>query len=364
MNGPQVIWRLGRWIGAHGTGIMRLSWAGGSLVLRVARGKVVGAEGPDPGLIASRLGGKTAGNADLLAEARAVARAMGVDETEAVATAKAVVEEAVRSWILDPGRSLDVEDEAVEAGGGPTISLPHALVEMMLAGDGDDLASMILPDPGVLLRRSPGFLERYASLRLAEEADLIVAKVTGQRTADEIARRSPHGPGEVLRLLAALVIAGLLEPVPVAAVAPTDIPLDPTAITPAGPPRRLRFAWIVTAVIVLCLVLAAIAWTVIGHRSRGPSSSARWGVVVDSGCRPRDLQRILQAAGRHPAELIAQRQDRPDGEACWELVWGRFTSRGEAEAAEASVPKSLLHKGFKPVVVRITAALPTSPGGE
>jgi len=232
MDDPQVTWRLGRWIARRESGTLTLTWSSGSMTVAVVSGKVVAVHGIDPAEVAYELGFGPIGYPELLAEARAVARHEGTGETQAVGAAKTVLQRRLRTWIADPQRSLEIDDGEPEVPDGPTVSLAHAMVELMLADDDPELPRHVLPDLGVLLRRSASFLELYAPLRLSEEADLIVAKITGQRTAVEIASRSPHGQEEVIRLLAALVATGMLEPVPVAAST------DEVDLASRGPPAQ------------------------------------------------------------------------------------------------------------------------------
>ena len=362
MNEPELIWRFGRWIGAHRAGSARLTWSDGEIVLQTRNGKVVGMAGPDPSLIASELACSPTGFADLLLEARAIAQRTANPEARALAVVKSILEASLRAWILDENRKLELADSEIEAEEGPTISLPHAVVEMFLGDDEADLGSAVLPDPQVLLRRGPGFLEAYAALQLTEEADLIAAKITGQRTAEEIAARSPHGSREVLRLLGALVVAGLLEPVAVAEVEQA-MPVDLAALAPEPNRRRLSFGWIVGIVLLVVAILTVLGWTVIHNRNARSESSVRWGFVVDSGCEPQDLQRILKKAGKYPKELVAQRKDQEaGGEPCWELVWGHFASRDAAAAALSSIPQGMTSKGFSSTVVELSAD--SAPAGD
>jgi len=228
------------------------------------------------------------------------------------------------------------------------------MVETILVEDGETLARPILPDLHMVLRRSESFLEQYASLQLSEEADLIVAKLTGNRTAEEILERTPHDREEVFRLLAALVAVGLLEPVPVA-VPDEDLAQDILVKAPETeepPKRRLRVLWLVIgALVVIGLLIGGAILLSRAKASATVEDPQDWGVVVDDGCEPQDLQRILNKAGRFPDAVRAQRADSADGAPCWQLIWGRFTTRDGAEKAMAKIPRSLQRGTFTPRVI-------------
>lgn len=363
MNDPQSIWRLGRWIAARRSGELRLGWDGSELMLHVSSGRATGIEGPDPTLVARRLGCRPAGHADLLEEARAVASQTDRSETEALAIVKTVLEEALHSWLLDPGRTLEADEHEAEENDRPTISLSHAIVEAVLSDDRDDITTAILPDLNVLLRRTAGFLESYAALQLAEEADLVVAKITGQRTAEEIAGRSPHDPSEVARLMAALSAAGLLEAVPVAEVSEPVVSVAPVPREDEERSLGKRKLWLVAGAVAILLIAVAAVTLVLGHSRRQAAVKGHWGIVVDSGCDPQDLQRILRKAGQHPEDLTAQRRDLKGGVPCWQLLWGDYDSREAAQGAIASVPKALVQEGVAPDVVELTRHTTTKPSG-
>jgi len=172
----------------------------------------------------------------------ALAAAPGVAETQAVGAVKELVQLSFAAWLLDPDRQLEIVDSDVAASESPTISAAHAVVELVLSSQDPAVARAILPELDTRLRRSADFLELYSPLRLSEEADLIVAKVNGQRTAGEIAGRSPHGHDEVLNLLAALVAAGMLEPAPAeeAVEVPAPVAVDEPPARRSPPRRRPR----------------------------------------------------------------------------------------------------------------------------
>ncbi len=353
MNGPETIQRFSRWVASRPSGTARLVWRGGTLVLHVASGRVVGIEGLDP-VPLRRLGAPAVDGSDALQAAMAVAASTGRPEAEAVGLVKEMMESSLKAWMLDPFRELELIDTEPSPPGQPSISLPHVLVELVLGDGGTELTDILLPDLDVVLRRSKGFLEGYAALGLTEEADLVAAKITGQRTAEEIASRSPHDRREVIRLLAALTAAGLLEPVPVATttqeplmVAPPDFQDVPERS------RRLPAGLLVGLVALLVLILVGVAMTALKSRAGTGHEKGRWGITVDSGCEPEDLQRILRKAGRFPDAVRAMRTDPEDQGPCWQLVFGDFRSPGEAESAIASIPSRLLGNDFEPKVTPI-----------
>jgi hypothetical protein len=358
VSDPELIWRLGRWIGRRESGAAQLAWGDQELILRIHVGKIVSIEGLDPNALAQRLECEPLGNKDLLEEARSLAKVRDVAETQAVGTAKEMLQEAIHEWLLASNRGLELVDGEPDLAEGPNISITHAIVELVLADTERNVYRSILPDLGVLLRRSGNFLDLYAPLRLSEDADLIVAKITGQRTADEIASRSPHEKLDVLRLLSALVATGMLEPIPV--VVPSEeveLMPEPDAV---GPPqaRRLPVGWILAVGLVLVIIIAAAGYffTRGGQSEPVQEDPGRWAIVVDMGCEPQDLQRVLKKANEHPKDLRAIRTAIDEGDECWRLVWGEFSSQAEAEGEIGSVPNGMRRDGFDPHVVELPTA--------
>ena len=370
MRDPDLIWRLGRWLARRRSGDLLLLGSQGSLVLRLARGKILAAEGADTGLLGARLGFPAIGRENIFDEAREIAAAHGLPETQAIAAVKEILQEALEAWLLDPDRRLEIRDTEPSGDVGPTISMAHALVERVLSSQDPAVTRAILPDLNVLLRRADDFLELYSPLRLSEEADLIVAKVTGQRTAREIADRSPHGPGEVLNLLGALVAAGMLEPVPITEAADELEPV-PVLVPPDMEPERRRLpVWLLLAVLaaaVAILVLIAALWHRPGDTAEAPAASGlQWGLVVDMGCEPQELQRVLKKSHQYPKELLPLRAEAAGGSPCWRLVWGRFPDRESASRAVADIPAKLRQDGFSPHPIELPPDVQADPsaGGE
>ncbi|MGD9252937.1 MAG: hypothetical protein PVG92_03260 [Holophagae bacterium] len=375
MRDPQEIWQLGQWIGRRENGAVRLGWSDGELILRLHEGRIRFVEGVDTSELADRLSCVATGSIDLLEEARALARSGQISETSAMGGAKELLQDRLRMWMRDPEREIETVDGEPDEVEGATISITHALVELVLSDTTGGAAAAVLPDLDVLLTRSPDFLDLYAPLRLSEEADLIVAKISGERTAREVAERSDHDLNEVARLLAALVITGILEPEPNLAV-DGDVDLLPVEGVDDGERRRIPVLWILIAAAALIGVLATIAW----FMSRGePSGSApaaaaavsasgdlNWSLVVDMGCDPQDLQRVLNKAQQNSENVRPVATESGEEEPCWRLVWGRFSSSEAAMAAAADVPSAIRQEGFEPHAIELSAEdwdSPGAPGG-
>ena len=255
MSDPHEIWQLGNWIANLEGGAARLGWSGGELILRQHNGRIRFVEGVDPSELCRRLSCEPLGNIDLLEEARGLAGNGQIAETFALGTAKELLQKTIRAWLLDPQRELEVVEGEPDAVDGATISITHTLVELVLSDTTGEVARSILPDLDVLLNRSPNFLDLYGPLRLSEEADLIVSKITGERTAQEVADRSTHDPDEVVRLLAALVVTGILEPEPALLVS-GDVDLLPVDEDEISPRRQIPVTWIVAAAAALVATFA------------------------------------------------------------------------------------------------------------
>ena len=92
--------------------------------------------------------------------------------------------------------------------------------------------------------------------------------------------------------------------------------------------------------------------------SSAPSSVAAagpvWGLVVDMGCEPQDLQRVLKKAQEFPESLRPVAADAGGGYPCWRLVWGHFETRDGAVAALDGIPAEIRHEGFDPHPIELT----------
>jgi len=305
------------------------------------------------------------GSIDLLEEARLLAANRQIAELYAMGAAKELLQASLRAWLLDPAREIEVVEGEPDDVEGATVSITHTLVELILSDTSGDTASAILPDLNMVLGRSPNFLDLYGPLRLSEEADLIVSKITGERTAREVIDRATHGEGEVLRLLAALVITGILEPEP-ALLLGRDVDLLPADEVEEPSRRRIPVLWIAGAAAALLIALAAIAYVMTRPGDTAPTEVAtapdlEWALVIDMGCEPQDLQRVLKKAQENPKVLRPVAADSGDGEPCWRLVWGRFTSQAKAEAAVQEIPSKLRRQGFDPHPIELTGEELDSP---
>jgi hypothetical protein len=354
MTDPHEIWQLAQWIARHEGGAAQLRWTNGELILRISRGRIRFVEGIDTSALCHRLSCEPIGRIDLLEEARELAAAGQIAETYAMGAAKELLQQHLKQWLLDPRRELEIVEGEPDEVDGATISITHTLVELVLSDTTGATASAILPDLDVFLSRSPGFLELYSPLRLSEEADLIVSKISGERTAREVAARSEHSVDEVSRLLAALVITGILEPEP-ALLVDGEVDLLPEEEFSEPSRRRIPVSWIVGSAAVLLILLLAIAWAVTrsGDNSNvsgdaGAPSNGHWGLVVDMGCEPQDLQRVLKKADQHPDSVRPVAAESKGRDDCWQLVWGDFGSRDAAQSAAKQVPEGLRREGFDP----------------
>ena len=86
-----------------------------------------------------------------------------------------------------------------------------------------------------------------------------------------------------------------------------------------------------------------------------------WALVIDMGCEPQDLQRVLKKAQENPKVLRPVAADSGDGEQCWRLVWGRFSTQEAAESASDGIPDDLLRQGFDPHPIELTGEELESP---
>jgi len=366
MSEPHEIWQFGQWIGRLDGGAARLRWAGGELILRVHKGRIRFVEGIDTAELCRLLKCETMGSIDLLEEARLLAVRGQVAEIHTMGAAKELLQLNLRGWLLDPERELEVVEGEPDDVEGATVSITHTLVELVLSDTSGATADAILSDRGMVLGRSPRFLDLYAPLRLSEEADLIVSKITGERTAQEVIDRATHDEGEVLRLLAALVVTGILEPEP-ALLLGADMDLLPADEVGKPPRRRVPVLWIAGAAAVLIIALTVIAYVMTRPPDTAPvevvvAPDLEWGLVIDMGCEPQDLQRVLKKAQDNPKSVRPVATDSGNGEPCWRLVWGRFASQAAAEAAAQEIPKQLRRRGFDPHAIELADDKLDSPG--
>ncbi len=348
MQDHELVWQFGAWISRRESGAARLAWTDGEMVIRLRRGNVVTVEGLDADSVCRVLECEPAGHEELLEEARHIAAECGVPETQALGAVKEILQEAIASWLLDRNRRLEIVDEELDDQKGSKISVTHTMVELVLNDSDRDFIPHILPDFNVVLRRADNFLELYSPLRLSEEADLVVARITGQRTAGEISSQSPQGSPEVDRLLAALVATGMLEPVPAADV---ERDVDVLAVdlpTEEATRKELPVRWIAAVAFFVVVILASVAWLALRPRTvEPPPTDSSWTLVIDMGCEPEELQRVLKKARQYPNVLRPVQANTGDDNPCWRLVWGRFPTRADAEQGAADLPESLRMDGFE-----------------
>jgi hypothetical protein len=367
MQDPQLIWEFGRWIARRDPGTARLSWTGGEIALGVRQGRIHSALGLDPGELADRLACETTGESDLLAEARALASAHQIAETRAMGTAKEILQRAIHEWLMDPERRLDFEAEQPVVADGATISITHLLVELVLADTQRNVAESILPDRRVSLQRSSAFLELYAPLRLSEEADLIVAGLTATATVEDVAGTSNHDPEEVVRLMAALVATGVLE-ADEPEIPAQELDWPGTELDLDEPPGKKIPVWMIAAAAaVLALVIILFGWTMLrgddDPDAQVAAGSGDWGIVVEMGCEPQDLQRMMRKRNIERKSLRTVPIDSAAGDTCFRLVWGSFVNRSAAEEAMGEVPADLVEEGFEPHVIEVTELDPDDGAG-
>ncbi len=356
MKDPKQIWEFGRWIARRDPGSARLSFTGGEVVLGVRQGRIHSAEGMDPSELANRLARESAGENELLAEARALGQKHDIPETQVMGSAKEVLQGWLHQWLLDPERQFSIDDREPPEVDGATISITHAVVELVLADTKHNVAETILPDSGISLQRSGSFLELYAPLRLSEEADLIVASITGSATLAEIERESVHSGDEVIRLVAALVATGVLDASDFVTPA-DDLDWPDTDLDDDGGLRRKIPVWLIGAAAAVVLIVVAVAMFLI-FRGGEPEEAAAvgsgdWGVVVEMGCEPQDLQRMLRKRNLEPKAFRTLMTDPTNGSNCARLVWGSFANRVAAEEALDDIPTNLIEDGFQPHVIEV-----------
>ena len=61
-----------------------------------------------------------------------------------------------------------------------------------------------------------------------------------------------------------------------------------------------------------------------------------------------------QKAQENPKAVRPVAADTGEGDTCWRLVWGKFSTREAAEAATDGIPQDLLQQGFEPHPIELT----------
>ncbi len=340
--------QLSQWVGRNGRGAARLQWGGREVVLHVSRLQIVGAEGYDGDRLAAAFGLTEGG--DWFAEAQRAVERQQVSQAEANAVIKRTLAETLFAFFLDPAARVSFDGEAEAKKGELAISFPHLMVELVLGPRGSELLPHLLPDPSVVLCRLPDFARRVGALGLTEEGMAILAKIDDRRSAADIAKPSPHGENTVLLLLAAALAAGIVEVAPRLA----EVPLEKNGREAIRPAARSRSRWLRWVVLLLAAgaVAAYLALALPWGSSGDAGPGGPWGVAVDGGCQPAEVERLYR---RQEADAEALRVV-PFGqgdEGCYRLMWGHFATREEAEKAVARVPSQFLARGFVPHVVRV-----------
>jgi hypothetical protein len=111
------------------------------------------------------------------------------------------------------------------------------------------------------------------------------------------------------------------------------------------------------AVGLLLIAVVIIAFFILrgdADEEAAAAGSGDWGVVVEMGCEPQDLQRMLRKRSLERKALRTIKADPANGDSCFRLVWGSFPTRAAAEEAIDDIPSALLEDGFQPHVIEVT----------
>jgi hypothetical protein len=159
----------------------------------------------------------------------------------------------------------------------------------------------------------------------------------------------------------------MLEPVPIEAAAEEVGSVSVTL--PEEPPhrRQLPVSWIAAAAAVAAILLATFSWLVLRPEPApdpGVESRSQWTLVVDMGCEPEELQRVLKKARQNPKVLKPVQANAEDGNPCWRLVWGRFPSHEAAVEEVVNIPEGLVMDGFQPHPIVLPAEDEAPPESE
>lgn len=331
---------LALWIGRKGRGVARLRWGQGELRLHITGLQIVGVEGDDREKLSAAFGLTSGG--EWFAEARSAVSGGLVTQGEANAVVKQALAERLHEFFLAPEAEVTFDSEVQPEAQGLTVSFPHLVMEMVLGPGGEPLVEKFLPNPELVLRRLPDFARRVGALGLTQEGMAVLAKINDHRSAGEIADPSPHGRDMALRLLAAAVGAGIAEATP--RVAEVTFAAPVAAVPPPRPRRRRWWLWVLAAVAVLA-ALAALLLALPGHEPVPAVQGGPWGLAVDGGCQPAELERLYRKAEQERASLRIVPYGQ-GAEQCFNLVWGGFATREAALAAQSQVPSSLVARAF------------------
>lgn len=313
--------------------------------------QIVAVEGDDNERLAAAFGLTDGG--EWFTEAVSAVNSGQVTQAEGNAVVKRALAEKLRDFFTAPDAEVTFETALRHEHQGITISYPHLVMEMVLGPGGEQIASALLPDPSLILRRLPDFPKRVGALGLTDEGMAILAKVNDQRTAQEIADPSPHGREVAVRLLGAATAAGLVE----ATDRIAEIPLNTTQPPRFGvAPRRRLWPWVL---LILGLVAAVTALVVLRPWESVAlvGGGGPWAVAVDGGCQPAELERLYRRQEQDKLNLRVVPFGRGESQ-CYRLIWGHFPSKEVAEDVISHLPANVTSRGFPPHVVRVEGSTP------
>lgn len=331
---------LALWVGRKGRGVARLRWGQGELLLHITGLQIVGVEGDDREKLSAAFGLTSGG--EWFAEARAAVSGGLVTQGEANTVVKQAIAERLHEFFMVSDGEVTFDSDVQPEAQGLTVSFPHLVMEMILGTGGEVLEELFLPSPDLVLRRLPDFARRVGALGLTQEGMAVLAKINDHRTAREIADPSPHGRDMALRLLAAAVGAGIAEAAPRVAEVTFATPLAVEA--PPRPRRRRWWPWVVAALVVIGAV-AALLLALPRSESVVVVRGGPWGLAIDGGCQPAELERLYRKQEQDKASLRVVPYGQ-GSEQCFNLVWGGFATREAAQAAQPQVPSALVARAF------------------
>jgi len=343
--------QLALWVGRKGRGVARLRWDGRQVELLVGGLQLLGISGDDGGTLDAAIGGETDG--DWFVRATEAVGGGRLGQNEANAAVKQAVAAVLRDFLAAPDATVSFDARTTIAPAGLTISYPHLVTEMVLGTAGEAVAGVYLPDPALVMRRLPDFSRRVGVLGLTEQAIAVLSRINDVRTAGEIAEASPHGREMALRLLAAAVGAGLVEASPRVAGPPLTTEEPPEV---GGRAERRFWRWLVV-LLLLGAIAVVLAVTRPWQRHERAGSGGPWGIAVDMGCQPTEVERLYRRQGQDRDNLRLAKFAN-GRETCFRLVWGHFRDRQSAEQAMSTLPASVIGRGFAPHVVMAESESP------
>jgi hypothetical protein len=344
--------QLALWVGRKGRGVARLRWGGRQAEVLIGGLQILGVHGDDAGTLDPALAGEA--GVDWFTRATEAVNAGRITQNEANAAVKRAVAELLREFLAAPDATVSFDARTAIPPSGLTISYPHLVTEMVLGTDGDQVAAVYLPDPALVMRRLPDFSRRVGILGLTEQAIAVLSRINDVRTAGEIADTSPHGREMALRLLAAATGAGLTEASPRVAEPALSQEAEPEEAV-GGASRRF-WRWFVL-VLLLAVVAVVIALGRPWERHDRAGGGGPWGIAVDMGCQPTEVERLYRRQGQDRDNLRLSKFVNGQ-ETCFRLVWGHYRDRQAAEQAMRTLPASVIGRGFAPHVVMVESTTP------